>query len=338
MSVGVDIGSKTIKMVELTKEGSSMKLLASGVIGYSGNPIEHIKDEKELTALSQVVKKLHKESNISSRQVSVALPESQVFTRTIKFPLLTDQEIASAVKWEAEQYIPIPVNEAIIQHQILERRENTSPPEVVVLLVAAPRVLVEKYVNVVQAAGLTTVAVETELMSLVRSLAPVDQTALLIDFGARSTDIAIAKKGNLGFSRSIPTAGDAFTRAVSQSLGVEFKQAEEYKRTYGLSATQLEGKVKAALDPVLRVVTDEIKKAIHFYQTEEKGETPSSVILSGGSAGLPDAIPLLSKLLGMEVVVGNPFAKVAIDQATYKSVAPYAPLYSIAVGLALRGD
>lgn len=338
MSIGLDVGSKTIKIVELIKEGANWKLRSSGVVGYSGNPVERMKDGKELASLSEAIKKLHKESNASSKKVSVALPEPQVFTRAIKFPFLTDQEIASAVKWEAEQYIPIPVNEAIIQHQILERRENATPPEVSVLLVAAPRVLVEKYVKLIQTAGLTVVGVETELMSLVRALAPADQTVLLIDFGARSTDIAIARNGQLGFSRSIATAGEAFTRAVAQSLGVEQQQAEQYKRTYGLSGSQLEGKVKGALDPVFRLVADEVKKAIHFYQTEEKGEAPRVVILAGGTAGLPEAISALSKALGLEVVIGNPFTKVAIDQATSKKIAPYAPLYSIAVGLALRGE
>lgn len=338
MSVGLDIGSKTIKLVELVKDGPRRKLRSSGVVGYSGSPIEHMQDGKELTVLAELIKKLHKESNTSSKDVIIALPEPQVFTRTIKFPLLTDQEIASAVKWEAEQYIPIPVNEAIIQHKILERREGASPPEVLVLLVAAPRVLVEKYVKAVQTAGLAVVAVETELMALVRALAPADQTTLLIDFGARSTDIAIAKNGLLSFSRSIPTAGEAFTRAVAQSLGVEQKQAEEYKRTYGLSGSQLEGKVGGALGPVFKLVADELKKAIQYYQTEEKGDVPSSVILSGGTAGLPEAISTLSKSLGLEVVVGNPFAKVTMDPETAKKIAPYAPLYSIAIGLALGGE
>ena len=338
MSVGLDIGSKTIKMVELAKDGGKWKLRSSGVVGYSGNPIEHMQDEKELTALAGLIKKLHKESNVSSKEIAIALPEPQVFTRTIKFPLLTDQEVASAVKWEAEQYIPIPINEAIIQHQILERRENASPPEVLALLVAAPRILVEKYVKTAQTAGLTVVAVETALMALVRSLAPADQTVLLVDFGAKSTNIAIAKNGLLSFSRSIPTAGEAFTRAVAQSLGVEPKQAEEYKRTYGLSGNQLEGKISGALGPVFRLVADEIKKAIQFYQSEENGESPQVVVLSGGTSGLPEAISTLSKSLGLEVVIGNPFSKILIDPDTAKKIAPYAPLYSIALGLALGGE
>lgn len=335
MSVGIDIGSKSIKIVELDKQGSSWAIRGSGIVGYSGTPAEHIKDEKEMQSLGQVIKNLHKEARISGNNVSIALPEPQVFTRTIRFPLLTDQEIASAVKWEAEQYIPIPLSEAIVEHQIIERKENTTPPEVVVLLVAVPQALVEKYIKIVSYAGLSVASVETEMTSLVRCLAPEGQVVLLVDFGAGSTDIAIAKNGNLVFSRSIPTAGDAFTRAVAQNLGIEYAQAEEYKKTYGLTAN-LEGKIKGALDPVIRMVTDEIKKAIHFYQTEEKEETPKSVIISGGTAGMPEVTSVLTRALNMEVVMGNSFSKISVDTKLAQSLANYGPLYSIAVGLAMR--
>src|SRR3989344_5131805 len=336
MSVGLDIGTKTIKMVELVKQGAGFSLRASGIVGHKGKTPDQSKDEKELVILTEAIRKLHKDAKISSKEVIIALPETQVYTRTIKFPLLTDAEVASAVKWEAEQYIPIPANEAIIQHQIVERREDTTPPQVVVLLVAAPKALVEKYARAVEMSGMNLTTIETELMALVRSLAPMDQSSMIVDFGARSSDIAIAKNGTLVFSRSIPTAGEAFTRAVSQFLGVDETQAEEYKRTYGLSATQLEGKVKQALDPVFRVVSDEMKKAIHFYQSEEKGDSPTSAILAGGTAGMPEAASALTKLLGIEVIVGNPFSEVSVDPQAVTQLAGYAPLYSIAVGLAMR--
>lgn len=335
--VGLDIGSKTIKIVELDRQGQNFSLKGSGVIGYVGKAPEHATEEKELVPLAEAIKKLHSEARISKKEIALALPEPQVFTRTIKFPLLTDQEVASAVKWEAEQYIPIPVSEAVVQHEIIEKRENASPPDMVVLLVAAPEALVEKYLKVVQMAGLNVGVVETELMSLVRALAPDQQTVMLLDFGAKSTDIAIARNGHLAFSRSIPTAGDALTRAVAQGLGIEAQQAEEYKKTYGLSSSQLEGKIKGALDPILRMVVDEIKKAIHFYQTEEKADTPKSIIVSGGSAGMPQVVSVLSQSLNIEVVMGNPFSRIQLSPQVASSLASYAPLYSIAVGLAMRG-
>ncbi|KKQ92391.1 MAG: type IV pilus assembly protein PilM [Microgenomates group bacterium GW2011_GWC1_39_7b] len=335
---GLDIGSKTIKIVELQKEGNGFALSASGIVGYSGNSVDKLVDDKEYADLGSVVKHLHNEAGVSSKDVVISVPESQVFTRTIRFPMLTDSEIASAIKWESEQYIPIPVAEAVIQHSILERNEKTSPPEVLVLLVAAPKVVVERYTKVVEAAGLTPVAVETELIALTRALAPVDKTVLITDFGATSTDIAIVKNGLLSFSRSIPIAGEAFTRAVSQGLGISAPQAEEYKKTYGLSSKELEGKIKGALDPVLRMVVDEIKKAINYYQTEEKGDSPKAIIISGGTSGMREIVSALSSLLGLEVLVGNPFIKTAVDPDTAKRLAPYASLYSVAVGLAMRGE
>lgn len=336
MSVGLDIGSKTLKIIELKKDGSKWKLRASGVVGYTGNSIEEMKSDKEYAVLAGVIRKLHKEAKISTKNVAIALPEPKVYMRAVKFPLLTDSEIASAVKWEAERYIPIPKEEAIIQHQIIEQRESATPPSTLVLLVAAPKALVSKFSRIVEMAGLKLVVVETELIALARSLAPANQTVMIVDVGAQSTDIAISKNGQLTFSRSIPTAGGAFTRAITQSLGIESIQAEEYKHAYGLAGNRLEGKIRVALDPVLRSVADEMRKAIQFYKTDVQGETPKSILLSGGTAEMPEIAPYLTKLLGIEVAVGNPFLNITVDPEVLKTLSGYAPLYSIATGLALR--
>jgi type IV pilus assembly protein PilM len=335
-AIGLDIGSKAIKVVELDREGDEFSLRASGVLGYKSGTIDKITDEREFAEVSGVIAKLFKAAGVSGRDVRIGLPESLTYTRTINLPALTDQEVSAAIKWEAEQYIPIPTKDAIIQHQILERRPEGSAPGVTVLLVAAPRNLVERFINIVQGARLNVVAVETELMSLVRALAPNNQTAVVIDFGARSMDLAIAKNGMLSFSRSIPSAGDTLTRAITQRLGVSEREAEEYKRVYGLSSSQLEGKIRAVIEPMLGGIVDEIKKAIHFYQTEEKGDLPKTIIISGGVAGMPELITYLTGALGTEVQVANPFGKIKVSKDIWPMIAPYAPLYSVAVGLAMR--
>lgn len=336
MAVGIDIGSKSIKVVELVRDGKGWRLKASGVVGYNGLAPEYAKEPKDMVVVAEALKKLVKEAKVSTRDVNISLPEHSVYTRTIKFPPLTDAEIASAVKWEAEQYIPIPLSDAVLQHQIIERKENVSPPHVSVLLVAVLRDIVEKYSKVVEMAKLNLVTVETELMSIVRSLATDDTPVLIADLGARSTDIAIAKNGQLFFSRSLQTAGEAFTRAIVQTLGIDETQAEEYKKTYGLNNTQLEGKIKGALEPVFRMVADEMKKAISYYQSSEQGESPRSIILTGGSAAMPEVATLLTRLLNIEVVVGNPFTKVFVAPEAVNALSGYAPLYAAAVGLAMR--
>ena len=336
MGVGLDIGSQSIKVAELEKKGDKYNLKSAVVVGYRGIPtINKMASEGEMAQMATIIKKLFKEAKISQKNVAISLPESLSFTRSIKFPMLTDQEIDSAVKWEADQYIPIPLSEAVYQHQIIERLEGANPPSVRVLLVAAPKKLVEKYIKIANMANLNVELVETELISLVRSLSPENETNLIVDIGMDSTNIAIERAGALTFSRTIATAGLTFTRAIAQGFGVSEAQAEEYKRTYGLSKTKLEGKVAAAIMPVFSIISEEIKKAIHFYQTQEAGRTPSTIILCGGSAGVLDITTELTKAIGIETVLGNPFVKVVVDPQKMKDLASYSPLYPIAVGLAM---
>lgn len=340
MSVGLDIGSKTIKVVELAKVGSGFTLKSAGAVSFQGAQIDKAVDEKDLDSFAAALKKLFNDAHITSKKVVISIPEPMAFTRTVKFPLLTNEEIESAVKWEAEEYIPIPIKDAVVRHQILERQETGNPPQVLVQVIAVPRQLIDRYINVVAKAGLEVVAVETELLALARTWGTTGKTTLIADFGARSTNMGIVKSQSLFLSRSIPTAGEAFSRAVSMGLGVTPLQADEYKATYGFLETQLEGKVERAMRPVLGVIVDEFKKSMNYFQLEARSEPPRSLIVSGGSAGLPGLAAELTKLLSMEVQIGNPFARsdIAVDPTSAKSLANFAPIYAVSVGLALRED
>lgn len=334
MGVGIDIGAKTIKVVELESRGDKYALKASGVVGYTGQPPEFATSERELAQLSAIVKKLLQDTKVSRKNVAISIPEHEIFTRSVKFPPLTDQEIASAVKWEAEQYIPIPVSEAIVQHQITDRQEDISKPYVSVFLVAVSKEMAARYTKVVSDAGATVSYVEPTMIALARALSPADQTTLLVDIGSYSSNIGIVKNKMLTFSRSIPTAGNAFTRAVAQYLSVDVVQAEEYKKTYGLDKDKLESKVRDALLPVVGIVTDEIKKSLQYHKTEEQGTPPKTIYLSGGSSTLPGLISELSQTLGLEVINGNPFQDVVVDAKEQSNMATYGSLYSTAIGLA----
>lgn len=338
MSVGLNIGTTTIKVAELEGQGDKFSLKAAGALGHSGAAFDRVQDERLMSEMASIIKKLWADAKVSSKNVALSLPESQVFTRLLKFPLLNDQEIASAVKWEAEEYIPIPLAEAVVEHQIVERREDSTPPQVLVLLVAAPKALVQKYIKIVSLAGLTATSVETELLAATRAVSIPGKTILLTDIGANTTDIAVVKGEQLILTRSIPTGGAAITRAVAQGLGTPLPQAEEYKRTYGLEEAKLEGKVYQTIAPVVKAIVEEIKKAVHYYQSEVKGEAPVSAVLYGGSAGIPGLTPFLSNLLGMEVIVANAFSKVTVNPGQAKNLSAFAPLYPVPVGLAMRNE
>lgn len=338
MAFGLDIGSHSIKAVELEPKGTGFALLAAGIARSPQNGISS-EVETDLVKVAEIIKKLVSDSKISSREVNLALPESQVFTRVINLPYLTDEETAAAISWQAEPYIPIPVSEASIDHQIIARYEPSGgdPGRIEVLLVAAPKTLVQKYTKVAGLAGLTALSVETELLALSRAIAPNNQTVLVADLGATSTDIAVVRSGQLVVSRSVATAGDVLTRAVAKGLSVNVQQSEEYKKSYGLAGSALEGKVKTTLEPVFNIIVDEMKKTVQYYKTELRAqEVPVSAILTGGTAGMVEITVVLAEKLGMEVIIGNPFGKVSMDEKTGKTLGPWAPLYAISVGLAQK--
>lgn len=331
MSFGLDIGSHSVKVVQLAKEGEKWRLLAAG-LAPTPSPGIASESEKAHIAVAEAIKKLLNDAKITERNVVFALPEAEVYTRLVSFPPLTEAEVASAIEWQVESYIPIPKKDAIYDHQIVNKTEKG----VEVLLVASPKLIVSKYMKVLDLVSLNPLAAETELIALSRSIAPVNKRCLVVDFGASSTDIAVAVNKQVMFSRSFPTGGEAFTRAVAQGIGVQVPQAEEYKKTYGLTETQLEGKVKQSIEPVVSVFIDELKKAIAYWANDHPNEPVETAVLSGGSAGLPALVPILTNKLGIEVTIGDPFATVLKDERVAKSLASYAPLYAIAVGLAMR--
>lgn len=333
---GLDIGSTSIKAVQLDRRGAGFVLLAAGITVTPPSGISSDLD-KDLESVAVAVKRLINDAKITAREVNLSIAESQVFTRLVKLPYLTDEEVASAISWQAEPYIPIPVDQASIDYQIVKRVQpsGNTPGSVEVLLVATPKTLVKKYAKVAQMAGLTVVNVESELLALSRALAPAGTTTLIADLGASSSDLGVVKSGQLMVSRSVATGGNVLTRAVSAGLSLGSQQAEEYKRAYGLSDAQLEGKVKATLEPALEVVIDEMKKTLQYYKTEvEREDQVNLLVLTGGAAAMPELTTLLAQTLGLEVVLGDPFARVAKDERTAKSLSSWFPLYGIAVGLA----
>jgi len=334
--LGIDIGTNTIKVIDLVKGPNLWDIKASGLIGFQGPSPDMLNDSKEYENFASVLSKLVEKIGVKGKEAVVSIPEPLVFTRVVKFPRLSDEEVNAAVKWEAEQYIPIPISEAIIQHSIIDNSETSS--DVKVLLIAAPKSVVEKYVKVVRMAGMNVVAAETEMIALSRSLSPVSGTILLLDMDVKSTNMAVVSNSKLLSSRSIPIAGEAFTRAVSQGLGVNEKQAEEYKKVYGMVPNKLEGKVRNLIAPVMSSIVDEIKKAVHFSQTEFPVGNPESVVMTGSSSIIPDLAVYLTENTGLETIMGNPFQKVNMDEDSRKSLLPYVSYYSVAVGLAMRED
>lgn len=333
---GLDIGTYSIKAVQLRKTQEKFYLVAFGSAPSTSRGLLS-EAESDLTALAEAIKKLHKEAKFKTRNVAATLPQHEVFTRVVTLPELTQDELESALKWEAEQYVPIPLEEVTLVHQIMGKLTMDGKEKMEILLVAAPNRLIDKVVKVLKSADLNPVSLETEIFALARSLIPADkEPVMIVDLGATATDFAIVEKDQLVFVHSIGTAGSAITRAVAMELGLDPSQAEAYKKAYGVDPGKLEGKVLGAIGPVLEVIVKEMEKAIQYYQAKGGGRTLSRVILTGGSAGLPEVAGLLAKRLNLEIQLGDPFVRVGKDNLPVGVPANEASAYAVAVGLAMK--
>ncbi len=336
---GLDIGSHSIKVVQLRRENKRFILQA---FGKATTPPNALASDAPLDqgALSEAVRNLVKDAKITSTNVAVAFPESAIFTRVIEIPNMGDKELANAIQWEAEQYIPLPLKDVKLSWQVLSRPTAKEPgAKMSVYLVAAPNTLIERYVGLLKQAKLNPISFETETIAIKRALVDgrdAGPTTLIISVGATTTDLAIVSSGVTSFTRSIATGGSALARAIAQDLGFEMGQAEEYKKNYGLVEDQLEGKVMQAIKPVFDIITSEIQRAILFYQTRHPSDTIKRVVLVGGTANLPGMVVYLATTIGLEVQIGSPWQSVEIPSSLQQRVKEDETSYAVAVGLAMK--
>lgn len=336
--LGLDIGSHSIKLVELAREHNSIKLLTAGsCITPPKTLSSNLAADTESLAIA--IKKLLVDTGAKSRTVNIALPESQVFTRVIEMPSLSSRELNSALQWEAEQYIPLPLSEVNVDYSILRDSKSTGTNKMEVLLVACPKTLLEKYVNFLELAGLSISNVETEIISLSRSLQAAAgklSAVLVVALGAQTTDLAIMREGVITFTRSISAGGNAMSRALAQTLGLEPSQAEEFKKTYGFESDKMESKLITAMAPIMDTIVGEIKRSIAFFVEKHPGETLKVVLLSGGTAKTPGLVKHLAEKIGnVEIQLVNPWVGITKD-VRFNVLDGEGPTFAVAVGLALR--
>lgn len=336
-TLGLDIGSHSIKLVEIIKDKTSPTLLAAG---SAPTPPKALTSpvEADLQALATSIQKLIKDTGAKSDTVNIALPESQVFTRVITVPQLSSRELASAIKFEAEQYVPLPLDQVNLDYTVLRDSKETGLNSMEVLLVGGPKALIEKYMTIMEYLEVNVNAIETEIIATSRALTrsvPNIKSVMIISIGVKTTDLAILRNGILTFTRSIGAGGEALTRSIAQKFGFEFVQAEEYKKAYGVEADKVEGKILASVQPILDTIIGETKRAVAFYQQKYHDETIDTLLLNGGTARLPGMVVYLTEQVGIETQLANPWVGITKD-ARFNVLDAEGPSFGIAVGLALR--
>lgn len=332
-SVSIDVGSYTIKAVQAKK----LKPLTIDRTVEVFNPVGNAMptDDVAVEKLSKVIDTMFQDHGLGRTDVRLSLPEHVVSTKIISIPVLNDAELASAINWQAEQHIPIPLDELSLEYQVLSRPQNRNDKaaQMRVLLVGVRKQIIDKYLEVFLRIGIEPSILETNVLSVFRAMQPKldDPTTLVVHMGAATTDMFVVHNGELRFVYTYGSGGQVLSRTIEQAIQLDSKQAEQYKRTYGIDPAQLGGKMREVLLPTLRLTTLEMQKTMQFFVTLAPGETVKRILLSGGASQLPGYVQYVTEQLGVEVLMATPF-----NGVTGEVPATNQEAFSVCTGLLMR--
>jgi type IV pilus assembly protein PilM len=367
--IGVDFDSNSVKVVELKNENHRPKLVTYGYYDKKTSSAQleiDAKNKNSVANIAEAIKQVCKHAGVTSNQAVTSLPAYSVFSSVLTLPALKTKDLASAVKWEAKKVVPLPIEEMTLDWKIIEQVANEKVEEdngqnqatndelndkrefttinqqgskqyVKVLLTAAPKDLVKRYIDIFRAAGLTLLSLDTESFALIRSLVGNDRSALMIvDIGSAVTTISIVNKGIPMLTRSIDVGGLTVTRSIANSLNITVERAEQLKYDIGLAvASSGQGSVPQTIESSLIPIVDEIQYSLNLYASQGKQKI-EKVILTGGSSLLHRLPEYLGQALQLRVFVGDPWARVIHPQELKPVLDSIGPRFSVGVGLAMR--
>lgn len=343
--LGIDIGTSSIRVVELGKKSSKRQLENYGEIATS--PIQktilttnrgsfYLSNQEVASAISAVLK----EAGIETKEVNFPIPDFFSFFTSFDLPQMSEKELEQAVKYEARGYIPLPLSEVTLDWQVVDKagfQDKTSPLKI--LVVAIPNEIINQYQQISFLAKLELRSLEAEVFALQRSLSQSsEKPAAVVDVGARSTTCNIFEKETLKTSHSFNVSGNELTEILSRSLKIDYQEAEKLKKEHGLLGFGQEGKdVKEILSPLIESILAETKKTFQAFLVQE-GKNVQELFLAGGSALMPGLKDYFAKELGqVKVEILNPFADISYPVLLTDTLKEMGPAWVIAVGSALRG-
>lgn len=341
-SVGIDIGTSSIKVVELGIAGERVKLENYGEVGASAFYEKPFKAfERNTLVLSnreiaQAIQIIFAKAEIQTREAIFSIPDFSSFFTTFKLPPMTEEELPEAVRFEARQHIPLPLSEVVLDWSLIDeggfKRQKEGPE---VLLVAVPHETINQYQEIAKMVQVKIIALEAEVFGLVRSLIKEKKGLVsIIDIGAQTSTINIIEAGILKSSHSFDVSANELTRVLSKSLNIDYNEAEGLKKRHGIK--NLEINVGRAILPLLDLMLSEIVKVDrNFYQAT--GREIEKFIISGGTALMPGLREYFEKYLQKPTEIASPFKEIMYPPVLEESLKEMGPRYTVPVGMALRG-
>ena len=335
--VSIDIGSNSIKLMEVRTSGGTLELLNWGSLPTPAGTIQsNMVIEPERVA--EAVRGLLESRGIRARKAVTAVPGPAVMIKRVTLPAQNPNDIENTIMLEAGNFIPEELDNVNIDYQVVDIREEAKQMEV--LLVAAKKDIVGSYAETLRSAGMTPVVVDVDYFALDNmyelNYEPVaDQVVALVNIGARYSSINILKGGRSTFTGDVPVGGRDITEALTRDLGVSADEAERIK-SGDESKTDPE-QLAMALGPAVDALIEEIHYALSFFWTAATDEKIDILYLSGGAARTPELAQRLAERIEAPVEVADPMARVAlgpgIDVAALRKRGPE---FAVAMGLAMR--
>ena len=336
--VGLDIGTTAVRVVQV-KAAAKPELVAYAQVPVSANLVMS-DSPADVTKLSQIIVGLLRDQKIQAKEVVTGLPSSKLFASVINTPKLDANQLAKAIRYQAAEYIPMAIDQVKLDWAVLGPGVDPSTQDV--LLVAAPNTVVNKYVSIIEQAGLEIVALEANAIAAARALVTPTSNAklavMVVDIGAFDTDLTLVYNGLPRLLRSVPVGVNVLVKSVGQTLGLTDEQAQQFSFKFGLTKTKLEGQVAKAMKPGLDNVVSEIQKSIKFFLTQSPDVKLEKLILTGDSVMLPELPTFLANSTELPVEIGNAWANVAYPSAWQGNLTSVAHQFAVAVGLAEREE
>jgi type IV pilus assembly protein PilM len=342
LAVGLDIGSNSVKLVQLKERKGGFSLTAWG---QAPLPPEAIVDGALMnsSAIVDAVRQLVGDQKVKTKEVAIGVRGHSVIIKKIQLPRMSQEELDESIQWEAEQYIPFDVKDVNIDTQILTPAGDAAG-QMDVLLVAAKKDMINDYTSVCAEAGLTVMVVDVDAFAVQNAYevnyepAP-GETVVLINVGAAVSNINIIANGVTTFTRDITMGGNAFTEEIQKQLNISYDEAEALKvGGQGETDAVVPQEVERVIQGVADQMAGEIQRSLDFYAATAADNRIARVFLSGGTARIPALFKVIEARAGVPVDLLNPFKAIDVDHKRFDAAAVQSAAAgaAVAVGLALR--
>ncbi len=337
--VGIDVGSSSVKLVQLKEVKGGYRLLNLGIAQL---PPEAIVDNTVMDsgAVVDAIRNLVENQKVKTKNVATSVSGHSVIIRKISMPAMTEEEVAASIEWEAEQFIPFEITEVNLDFQILGP-DAKDPTQMTVLLVAAKKDFVNEGLSVFRECGLTPVVLDIDCFALENAFQANYDTeegaVALVDIGASEMNVNVLKGGNSVFTRDIQVGGNMFNEEIQKRLGLNSEEAEQVKL-----GSEIEGVDPAVLATVMSESADtlaqEIQRSLDYFSATSADDKVARLHISGGVARMAGISEVLEQRLGVPVEILDPFRRIEIDEELFdpEYLQAVRPLFAVGMGLAMR--